>query len=265
MTRLFQRIADDQLALGVWIKGAPHLVHSLVKAGFDFVRPDMMFSSIDWKELDHILRTCEATGLTCWTRIPSNPWAGGPDQMQVTVDAQRAFSLGVPVVQVSVSSAAQVRALVQVAKDWHRSGAGEYPSSDSTFTSQGARVVDETLLMPAIESRTAIDEIDEILDIEGLRGIMISCTDFSKELGYPFQYDHPEVWKAIDKITMKARDRKLVVAANTGYDFHTPERILGRVQALYDHGVRAVLVQGAEFLLETYSRRLINDIRAEVR
>ena len=265
MSRLFQRIADDELSLGVWIKGGPHLVQSLVKAGFDFVRPDMMFSSIDWKELDHILRTCQATGLTCWTRIPSNPWLAGPEQLQVTVDAQRAFSLGVPVVQVSVSSAAQVRALVEVAKDWHRSGQGEYPNSDDSFKSQGKRVVEQTLLMPAIESRTAIDEIDEILDIEGLRGVMISCTDFSKELGYPFQYDHPEVWKAIDHITNKARARNLVVAANTGYDFHTPERILGRVQSLSDHGVRAVMIQGAEFLLETYSRRLITDIRAEVK
>lgn len=265
MSRLFQRIAADQLSLGVWIKGGPHLVQTLVKAGFDFVRPDMMFSAIDWKELDHILRTCQATGLTCWTRIPSNPWAGGTQAMQVTVDAGRAFSLGIPVVQVSIASADQVRALVHVAKDWHRSGAGEYPNSDSTFSSQGARVVDETLLMPAIESRTAIDEIDDIMDIEGLRAIMISCTDFSKELGYPFQYDHPEVWKVIDRITQKARDRRMVVAANTGYDYHTPERILGRVQSLYDHGVRAVMIQGAEFLLETYSRRLIDDIRSEVR
>ena len=32
-----------------------------------------------------------------------------------------------------------------------------------------------------------------------------------------------------------------------------------------DHGVRAVMIQGAEFLLETYSRRLITDIRAEVK
>ena len=263
VSRLFRRMADEQLSLGAWVKGGPHLVQSLAKAGFDFVRPDPMYSAIDWKELDHILRTCEATGMTCWPRLPSNPWAG--ETMQVTVDAQRAFSLGIPVVQISVSSVAQVRALLEVAKDWHRSGAGEYPNADSTFTSQGARVAHETLLMPAIECRSAIDAIDEILELDGLQAIFLALTDFSDELGYPMQYNHPEVWKAIDQIVSKARGRNVMVAANTGYDYKTPESILGRVQALYDHGIRAVLVQGAEFLLETYSQRLINSIRSEVR
>ena len=84
--------------------------------------------------------------------------------MQVTVDAARAFSLGVPVVQVSVASAAQVRALVAVAGDWHRSGAGEYPNSADSFHAQGRRALDQAIVAPAIESRTAIAQLDEILD-----------------------------------------------------------------------------------------------------
>ncbi len=78
-------------------------------------------------------------------------------------------------------------------------------------------------------------------------------------------HDHPEVWKVIDRITRRARDQNITIAANTGYDYHTPERILARVQQLYDHEVRAVMIHGAEFLLETYSRRLIDDIRSEVK
>lgn len=261
MSRLFENIANDELSLGAWIKGGPHLVRSLYKGGFDFVRPDMMYSSIDWKELDHILQTCEATGLTCWTRIPSNAWAVGPEQMQVTVDAQRAFGLGMPIVQVSVAGAAQVRALMNVQKEWQ--GAVKYPpsSATATATATGTAKPKHPMVIPAIENGNAIREIDEILEIDGLRGIFIACTDFSKEVGHPFQYDHPEVWKAMDRIINQARTRGIFVGANTGYDYKTPEEIRGRVMALYDHGVRAVLVQGAEFLLETYSKRLIDDIK----
>lgn len=260
MSRLFEKMSKDELSLGVWIKGGPHLVPTLARAGFDFVRPDMMFSALDWKELDHIHRTAESVGIATWLRIPANPWLAGPGQLQITVDAARAFSLGVQIVQVSIASAEQVRALVEVAKDWHRSGAGEYPNSNDSFVSQGERVIDQAIVAPAIESKTAIDQIDEILEIEGLRMIQISCTDFSKELGYPFQYEHPAVWRAIDDLSSKARKRGIKVAANTGYDYTTFDEISGRVQRLYDHGVTAVLMQGAEFLLETFSRKLIDQI-----
>lgn len=260
MNRLFKKIAKDELALGVWIKGGPHLVNTIARAGFDFVRPDMMFSALDWKELDHIHRTAEAAGLATWLRIASNPWLGGEAALQVTVDAARAFSLGVPVVQVSVASAVQVRALVEVAKDWHRSGTGEYPSSNETFTGQSERVIEETMVVPAIESKTAIEQIDEILEIPGLRAVQFAVTDFSKELGYPFQYEHPAVWRAIRDISDKARSRGILVVANTGYDYTTADAITGRVGRLYDHGVRVVLMQGAEFLLETFAKPLVEQI-----
>ena len=43
--REYAVIGDGRLALGVYIKGRPHLVATLVKAGFDFVHPDMTFSA----------------------------------------------------------------------------------------------------------------------------------------------------------------------------------------------------------------------------
>jgi 4-hydroxy-2-oxoheptanedioate aldolase len=260
MNRLFQKIAADELALGVWIKGGPQFVTSIARAGFDFVRPDMMFSALDWKELDHIHRTAESMNIATWLRIATNPWLDGPGSLQMTVDAARAFSLGVPVVQVSIASAAQVRALVAVAQDWHRSGAGEYPNSNESFKAQSKRAIDTTMVVPAIESATAIEQLDEILEIEGLRAIQIACTDFSKMLGYPFEYEHPAVWKKIDELSQKARKKGILVVANTGYDFTTPEQITGRVRRLYDHGVRVVLMQGADFLFETFSRSLIEKI-----
>ncbi len=97
---------------------------ALKDAGFDFVRPDMMFSSIDWKELDHIIRASALADLTTMVRVPNNPWFGGTDNVQCVVDAARAFSIGADAVQVSVASTKQVEALLHIAKDWHRSGPG---------------------------------------------------------------------------------------------------------------------------------------------
>ena len=262
MSRLFDRLAANEMALGVWLKGGPSWVSTIARAGFDFVRPDMMFSSMDWKELDHIHRTAQSVGLTTWVRVPANPWLGGAGQLQVTVDVQRAFSFGIEIVGASIASAEQVRACVEVARDWHRSGTGEYPSSNETFVAMSNKQDAVAVFVPHIECVTAVQEIDQILSIEGVRIVMLAMTDLSKALGYPFQYEHAEVWKALDSIVKKAGERGIAIAANMGYDYTTHERMAQRVQRMHDHGVRICLMQGADNMLENFAKPLLNDIRA---
>lgn len=261
MSRLFAQIERADLALGVFMKGAPHLIPTLAKAGFDFVRPDMMFSGIDWRELDNILRASEAAGITAMVRLAANPWLAGEDNLQVTVDAARAFSLGARAVQVSVSSASQVKALLAVAQDWHRSGTGVYPTSEEEMDSHLKRISQQALLVPSIESKSAIRDIDAILDLDGLRAVFIACTDFADQLGHRFDYEHPEVLAAIDRIARRAEANGIAVFANTGYAYTTKADIIRRVRQLHDHGAKAVMIQGIEFLMEHYSRELLAGIR----
>lgn len=261
MSDFFGKMEAGEPCLGVWLKGGPSWVTTIARAGFDFVRPDMMFSAIDWRELDHINRTAQVAGMPCWVRVAANPWLAGTDQMQVTVDVARAFSLGIPLVGASVSSAAQARACVAVSRDWHRSGTGEYPNSDASFKAMNAKPANTAIFVPHIEAGTAIDEVDEILDIPGLRMIMLAMTDLSDALGYPFQYDHPAVWERVDAIVAKARANNIVVAGNTGYAFTTPEQIAARVARMFDHGIRVVLMQGADSLFENLAKSLLGDVR----
>jgi 4-hydroxy-2-oxoheptanedioate aldolase len=265
MTKLFDRLAADEMALGVWLKSGPSWVSTIAQAGYDFVRPDMMFSAMDWRDLDHIHRAAMAAGITTWVRLPANPWLGGTGQLQITVDAQRAFSLGIQIVGASIASAEQVRACVEVSKDWHRSGTGEYPSSDATFKAMQKKSANTAIFAPHIEAGTAMNQIDEILEIDGVRIVMLAMTDLSKALGYAFQYDHPEVWKTLDGIVAKAKSRGITVAANMGYDYRTHDEIRGRVKKMYDHGVRICLMQGADSQYENFAKRLLGDIRTAVK
>ena len=262
MSRLFDRLAANEMALGVWLKGGPSWVSTIAHAGFDFVRPDMMFSAMDWRELDHIHRTAQGVALTTWVRLPSNPWLGGTESLQVTVDVQRAFSLGIEIVGASIASAAQVRACVDVSRDWHRSGTGEYPNSNETFVAMSKKQDTVAVFVPHIEAESAVRDIDEILAIEGVRIVMLAMTDLSKALGYPFQYEHPEVWKALDSIVKKADGRGIAIAANMGYDYTTHERMAQRVQRMREHGVRICLMQGADNMLQNFAKPLLADIRA---
>ena len=264
MSNLFEKIDAGGMALGVWLKSGPTWVSTIARAGFDFVRPDMMFSAMDWRDLDHIHRAAQAAGISCWVRLPANPWLAGPGQLQVTVDVQRAFSIGIPLVGVSVASAEQVRACVEVSKDWHRSGTGEYPNSNETFKAMHQKAANAAIFVPHIEAGTAAHELDEIIATAGVRILMLAMTDLSKALGHPFEYDHPAVWKVVDGIVEKARARGIIVAANSGYAFTTPAQIIQRVRDLHKHGVRICLMQGADNMLENFARSLLTDVRGAI-
>ncbi len=264
MSNLFEKLAAGQMGLGVWIKGGPSWVSTIARAGFDFVRPDMMFSAIDWRELDHINRTAQAVGISTWVRVPANPWLAGPDQLQVTVDVARAFSLGIPFVGASIASAAQARACLEVSRDWHRSGAGEYPNSNESFAAMNKKDANTAVFVPHIEAGNSIKEIDEIIALDGLRIIMLAMTDLSQAIGLPFQYDHPDLWRAVDRIVAKAQARNIVIAANMGYAFTTPEQMRDRVKRMHEHGIRICLMQGADIMLENLAKAVLADIRGVI-
>jgi 2-keto-3-deoxy-L-rhamnonate aldolase RhmA len=121
---------------------------------------------------------------------------------------------------------------------------------------------DVAVFVPHIEAGTSINEIDEILAMDGMRIVMLAMTDLSKALGHAFEYEHPDVWRALDSIVEKAAKRNIAVAANMGYDYTTHERMSQRVQRMRQHGVRICLMQGADNMLENFARPLLAEIRA---
>ncbi|MCQ4630482.1 aldolase [Shinella sp. CPCC 100929] len=59
----------------------------------------------------------------------------------------------------------------------------------------------EILVVLMIEDTLAIDNLDEILSrVPGIGAVMIGEGDLSQELGYPRQYEHPDVVRAMTEI-----------------------------------------------------------------
>lgn len=61
-----------------------------------------------------------------------------------------------------------------------------------------AQVNDSLCLLVQVESKTALDNLDEILDVEGIDGVFIGPADLSASLGYPDNAGHPEVQRIIE-------------------------------------------------------------------
>ena len=59
---------------------------------------------------------------------------------------------------------------------------------------------DELLIGVQIETKTAIDNLDDIFSVEGIDYCLVGPGDLSFSLGVHFQYKHPKMIEAMDKV-----------------------------------------------------------------
>lgn len=69
-----------------------------------------------------------------------------------------------------------------------------------------ARANDALCLLIQVESKTALDNLDEILQVDGIDGVFIGPADLSASLGYPDNAGHPEVQRIIEQSIRRIRE-----------------------------------------------------------
>ena len=86
---------------------------------------------------------------------------------------------------------------------------------------------DTVVALAMIETRQALDNLDEILSVEGLDAVYIGPGDLSLSLGCTPTFDdvEPPVAEAIDMILAKAKEKSVVPCIHNG----TPEFALKRI------------------------------------
>ena len=67
----------------------------------------------------------------------------------------------------------------------------------------------EVVILLQIESRRGIDNLEEILAVEGISGIIVGPSDLSIDLGVPLGYDHPRLIEAVDRVLVTCQATEL--------------------------------------------------------
>jgi 2,4-dihydroxyhept-2-enedioate aldolase (EC 4.1.2.-) len=68
-----------------------------------------------------------------------------------------------------------------------------------------AQANDELCLLIQVETKTALENLDAILDVDGIDGVFIGPADLSASLGYPDKVGHPEVQQIIEQSIKRIR------------------------------------------------------------
>lgn len=206
-TGIRERLDDDEVLLGVLDDTySPSLVELYGELGLDFVWLDLEHAGPSpWHApaVEELLRAAELVGVEPVLRLPTTD----PSAVRKALDAG-ARTMFLP----RVESAEEVRRAVRASRFRYDGEAGHRGLANPRASRWGTvddyvDAEDEDVLVGAtVETRAAVEEIDEILAVPDLGFVFLGPLDLSVSLGHPGEFDHPEVEEALEEVRSAAVD-----------------------------------------------------------
>ena len=213
--RLKERLRRGENVLGCWsFLGNPQVVEILSLAGFDYILLDQEHGVGDPSTLAAQLQAMSATPATPVVRVPWNDH----------VYLKRVLDMGAEAVLIpSIDTAEEARAAVAAClypmRGRRGTAASSVRASDYGMAPDYvATCADNLLIGCQIESARAVENIDEILAVDGIDLMFIGPFDLSATVGQMGDLRHPEVARLIGhaEARIKAAGRPLGTVPHPG-------------------------------------------------
>jgi 2-dehydro-3-deoxyglucarate aldolase len=194
-----------KVKIGSWITlNNPSIAEIMADSGFDWLCVDMEHSVTDYAEAQQLILAIQSKGIKAYVRV-------GENNVRIIKRVLDAGADGIIIP--SVNSADEARRAVDALKypPEGKRGVGlaraqSYGFGFDEYLNQSSK---EIKLIVQIEHINAINELEAILNIDGVDGTFIGPYDLSGSLGKPGQWDEPEVREALIKYeeTVKKYDK----------------------------------------------------------
>lgn len=177
------------------------IVEMIGYLGYDFVLLDAEHGKLTLENLEHLIRAAELSGTAPIMRPPVTkgefispaldrgvwgvylPHFSTVEMAQEAVKASKFHPIG-------------MRGYMPIGRP-NRFGY-DLPSAD--YLKQAN---DEILIIGLVEDVEGLENLDEMLTVEGIDAFWIGAGDLSQSMGYPGQMDHPEMLSAMDDAIKK--------------------------------------------------------------
>ena len=244
-------LAAKQPQIGCWMSfGSPLAAELMSQTGFDWLVIDGEHAPNDILSITDQLRAMNGSLSHPVVRVPIyRDWI-----LKQVLDAG-AQTVLVPMIDTAEEAAAVVRAC-RYPPDGVRGmgGAGARVTRFGEITDYVSTANDEICVLVQAESRAALNNLDDILAVDGVDGVFIGPADLSADMGFPGQMEAPEVQEAIAealrKITAAGKAAGILTFAHSG------------AQKALDLGATFVAVGMDTYLLAQTARALSSDIKA---
>jgi len=247
---LKEKMHRHEPVAGCMIQGfLPELVEICGLAGFDFIFIDAEHGSLSPRDCEELVRAAEVRHTVPLIRVPNS----NPDTILRFMDIG-AMGIILP----GISTREEAERAVRSVKYYPQGNRGinAVRASDYGMTKPLAEyVVDanrETIILAVIENITAIENLTEILAVDGIDGVILGTSDLSQSLGLPGQGQHPKVQEVYRKFVKEG--------LKTGKCIGTVVRAGESVQEYLDAGL-SILITSAYSLFGNEAKRFVGEFK----
>ncbi|VIO70640.1 4-hydroxy-2-oxo-heptane-1,7-dioate aldolase [Bradyrhizobium ivorense] len=221
----------------------------IAQCGFDSVTVDLQHGVQDYRSMVECFQAMGAHPVTPMVRVPWNE----PGIIGRVLDAG-AYGLICPM----VNTPREAGNLVSYAKYPPAGARSNGPIRAGMYHAAGTyqkKANDDVAVLPMIETKTAVENIEQILDVAGIDGVYIGPTDlgFSYGLGPKVDYTEPEILRIYEKVVKECNRRKL----NPGIHCSGAE---GAARAI-NMGFKLVTISDEAGLMSTYAKLQVKQTR----
>ncbi len=245
--RVKQKLAAGEVASIVAGFDDSDWIDQFGRVGFDGIWLESEHGPVDFADVSDLTRACDLWGMTSILRVNQN-------EQSVIYRALDRGAQGIVVPHVNTREEAEnVVAGGKFAPIGHR---GLFFSRQAYGVPDYLKVAnDHTLLVILIEDIVAVENLDEILEVDQIDVFHVASQDLAASMGHIGDVDHPEVQRTIDESLARIQARGKIAGATTNNS---------NVAKYTAAGVRFVLCPSAswvasgarEFLQQAESGRL---------
>ena len=182
MFALYERLVFGKLAQGTMISeiASPNIVRVLFKCGFHFIIIDCEHGAFDYSQVSALIAVAKGIGLAVLVRLSDNRRPGVLKYMDMGADGLLLPMTNCPEDIAQVVREAKYPPLGKRGVSTMRSH-NEYGCGD--FHQYMEQANTKTMIFAQIETRRALDCLDEICAVEGVAGMIVGPNDLSMDLG----------------------------------------------------------------------------------
>lgn len=253
--RVKQALKDRVPTFGSWIQFAhTGIAEILAQAGFAWLVIDLEHTVIGIEAVQPLIQVIELSGCCPLVRLSAND----PVQAKRVLDAG-AHGVIVP----SINSAEEARRAVAAVKYPPQGTRGVGLARAQGYGARFAEYLEEadaySIVIPMIENRDAVDDIEAIVRTPGVDAVFIGPYDLSASYGVAGQMDHPRMRDAMARILKAAN------AAGISSGLHVVQPPVTQVADRIAEGFRFIAYGTDMLFLVHQARRAVEELRSVCR
>ena len=194
---LKEKLENNELTIGTWnIIDSTMVVDVIASSGIDFIVIDAEHGSISYETAQTMISICESYNVTPIMRV------GEINESLIL----RALDIGSHGVQLpNITTSEDAKQFVQYAKypPFGIRGFSPYTKAGLYDVSNGQKMPaianKNTLLIANVEGEDGINNLEEIVQVDGIDVIFIGLFDMSKSLGMAGDVENPKVIQKLDE------------------------------------------------------------------